>query len=122
MSTSYARPRFGLQLLPEEELIGYPHPERCVELSFGPHQADDDVIVFSLPVRITPADLVRLRMEAELTLGEIRVEVMRAEIAWKQALGEWFEEGRAAVEAKEPDVALLARVLEGLQNEDLVPA
>ncbi|MGW6235402.1 hypothetical protein ACWGBX_13255 [Streptomyces sp. NPDC055037] len=64
---------------------------------------------------------MRLRMEAELVLGEIRVEVMRAEIAWEKALGGWYEEGRAAVESRQPDAALLVRVLECLRKKDLVP-
>ncbi|MFC8699620.1 MULTISPECIES: hypothetical protein [Streptomyces] len=54
-------------------------------------------------------------------MSEIRAEVMQAEITWQKALGHWYEEGRAAVESREPDVALLARVLEGLRKKDLAP-
>ncbi|MGW0775730.1 hypothetical protein ACWD01_19245 [Streptomyces sp. NPDC002835] len=72
-------------------------------------------------MRISPADLIRLRIEAELALDEVRAEVMKAEIAWERALGEWYEEGRAAIESREPDVTLVARILECLRKEDLVP-
>ncbi|MFC0844386.1 hypothetical protein ACFH04_11825 [Streptomyces noboritoensis] len=115
-------PSFALRLLPEEELIGDPRPEACVEVSFGPLRPERDMVLFPQPVRMTPADLVRLRMEAELVLGEIRAEVLRAEIAWERALGEWYEEGRAAIEARKPDEALLVRVLEGLRRDQFIPA
>lgn len=108
--------------MPTEELIDDPHPERCIEVSFAPFRPDADAVAFPTPLHISPADLVRLRIEAELTLGEIRAEAMKAEIAWEKALGKWYEERRAAVESREPDVALLARVLEGLRKKDLVPA
>ncbi|MFE4540290.1 hypothetical protein ACFRKB_35365 [Streptomyces scopuliridis] len=116
-------PRIALRLLPEGELTRNTHPEACVEVSFGPLRPSDepDMVMVPAPLRITPADLVRLRVEAELVLGEIRVEVMRAEIAWEKALGGWYEEGRAAVESRQPDTALLVRVLEGLHKKDLVP-
>jgi hypothetical protein len=37
-------------------------------------------------MRISPADLIRLRIEAELALDEVRAEVMKAEIAWERRL------------------------------------
>lgn len=114
-------PRIGLRLLPTEELVDGPDPERCVEIGFAPSRPDGDTFAFPAPLRISPVDLVRLQIEAELTLGAIRAEVMKAEIAWEKALGEWYEEGRVAVESGEPDAALLARVLEGLRKKDLGP-
>ncbi|QWQ42627.1 hypothetical protein KME66_17660 [Streptomyces sp. YPW6] len=115
--------RIALRLLPAAELADAPHPDACVEIDFGPLRppGDPDLIVLPEPLRITPADLARLRVEAELAMSEIRAEVMQAEITWQKALGHWYEEGRAAVESREPDVALLARVLEGLRNKDLAP-
>ncbi|WP_351222488.1 hypothetical protein [Streptomyces sp. NPDC002133] len=106
-----------------DELSDDPCPEACVEVSFGPVRPPDDpdIVMLAEPLRITPADLARLRIEAELAMGEIRAEVMEAEIAWKRALGDWYGQGRAAVELREPDVALLVRVLEGLRKKDLVP-
>ncbi|MFI5800868.1 hypothetical protein [Streptomyces sp. NPDC051677] len=68
------------------------------------------------PVRITPADLVRLRVESGLVLGEIRAEVQRAESAWRQHLIRWYRDGRLAAEARAPDISLLQRVLDGLRN------
>ncbi|MEV6551710.1 hypothetical protein AB0M57_23770 [Streptomyces sp. NPDC051597] len=111
-----------LRLLPQDELAGDPCPEACIELTFGPLRPEPDLVVFPEPVRMTPSDLVRLRMETELVLGEMRAEVMRAEIAWERALGEWYEEGRAAIEARRPDTTLLARVLECLRRDQLIPA
>ncbi|MET8473972.1 hypothetical protein ABZY90_18480 [Streptomyces sp. NPDC006422] len=115
--------RIALRLLPAEELANDPRPDACVEIDFGPlRPADDpDLLLLPEPLRITPADLACLRMEAELAMSEIRSEVMQAEIAWRKALGHWYEEGRIAVESQEPDVALLARVLEGLRKKDLTP-
>jgi hypothetical protein len=101
-----------LRLLPEDELADVADPERCVELAV-PRSTEDRITVRTL--RLTPADLVRLRTETELALADIRNEVMRAEAAWRQRLGKWHAEGRAAVEANEPDTALLSRVLEGLR-------
>uniref|UniRef100_A0AAU2JKY2 Uncharacterized protein n=1 Tax=Streptomyces sp. NBC_00049 TaxID=2903617 RepID=A0AAU2JKY2_9ACTN len=100
----------------ESELAG--DPARCVELTV-PEWREDTITVSTL--RLTPADVVRLRLESDLVMSEIRGEVMRAELAWKQQLGRWYDEGRAAVESREPDVALLARVLEGLRRAALVP-
>lgn len=117
-------PRIALRLLPEEELAADVRREACVEVSFGHVRpaGDPDLLTIPSPLRITPADLVRLRLEAELVLGEMRTEVMRAEIAWREQLGRWYEEGRQAVETREPDIGLLARVLEGLRNKRLAPA
>jgi hypothetical protein len=115
--------RIGLRLMSAEELAGDPKPDTCIEVSFGPVRPvnEPDLILLPTPYRITPADLVHLSIEAEVTLGDIRAEVMRAEIAWKRALGEWYAEGRRAAESRGPDVALLARVLEGLRNYTLAP-
>jgi hypothetical protein len=101
-----------LRLLPEGELVGVADPERCVELAV-PRRTESTITLRAL--RLTPADLVQLRTETDLALADIRTEVMRAEAAWRELLGEWHAEGRAAVEASEPDVALLSRVLEGLR-------
>lgn len=108
----------GLRLIAAEELDGKSIPEACVEVFFGPvRPADDpDAIYFPAPFRITPTELVRLWVEAECALGEVRAEVMRAEIAWKKALGQWYMEGRHAVESQEPGSALLAGVLEALRK------
>ncbi|MGW3122189.1 hypothetical protein ACWDBW_34520 [Streptomyces sp. NPDC001107] len=102
-----------LRLLPEGELAGVADPQRCVELSV-PRRTKGTVTVRTL--RLTPADLVRLRTETDLALADIRTEVMRAEAAWRELLGEWHAEGRAAVEANEPEAALLSRVLQGLRT------
>lgn len=104
-----------LRLLGETELAG--DPARCVEFALENVRVEDGHLV----LRITPADLVHLRIETDIVLREIRAAAIRAENAWRRALGEWHEEGRAAVEAREPDVALLARVLEGLRRAALVP-
>ncbi|MFI6689063.1 hypothetical protein [Streptomyces sp. NPDC050485] len=102
----------------EDELHG--DPSRCVELSLEHIRVEDG----HLTVRLAPADIVLLRMETESVLDAMRAEVIRAEIAWETALGEWYEEGRAAVESREPDTALLARVLEALHraNAAALPA
>jgi hypothetical protein len=71
------------------------------------------------PLRITPADLVRLHLESGLLLGEVRAEMLRAEAAWQRQLGRWYEEARQAVEARTPDETLLRRVLDGLRRPDL---
>lgn len=104
-----------LRLLDETELTG--DPTRCVEFSLDQVRVEDDHLI----LRVSPAEVVHLRFETEKVLDEIRGEVERAERAWRQALGEWHEEGRAAVEARVPDVALLARVLAGLRRDVLVP-
>ncbi|MEU1009063.1 hypothetical protein [Streptomyces sp. NPDC005890] len=108
----------SLRLLPAEELAGDPWPDACVELAFNPTCMSDeaDAVVVPEPVRITPADLVRLRVESGLVLGEIRAEVQRAESAWRQHLGRWYRDGRLAAEARAPDISLLQRVLDGLRN------
>ncbi|MFE3220226.1 hypothetical protein [Streptomyces antimycoticus] len=108
----------GLRLIAADELDGNSRPDACVEVFFGPMRpADDpDAIHIPPPFRITPTELVHLWAEAECALGEVRAEVMRAEIAWKKALGEWYMEGRHAVESREPGSALLAGVLEALRK------
>lgn len=110
--------RISLRLLPSEELVGDPFPDACVQLAFGPTRPSDEAGVVAVPesVRITPADLVRLRVESGLALGEIRAEMQRAEIAWRQQLSRWYGDGRLAVEARAPDISLLQRVLDGLRN------
>jgi hypothetical protein len=102
-----------LRLLPEDELAGVADPERCVELAV-PRRTEGRFAVRTL--RLTPADLARLRTETDLALADIRTEVVRAEAAWHQRLGKWHADGRAAVEAGEPDTALLSRVLERLRT------
>ncbi|MCX5421902.1 hypothetical protein OHA48_20475 [Streptomyces sp. NBC_00114] len=102
-----------LRLLPEDELAGVADPERCVELTV-PRRTEGTFAVRTL--RLTPADLVRLRTETDLALADIRTEVVCAEAAWHQRLGKWHADGRAAVEAGEPDTTLLSRVLEGLRS------
>ncbi|MFJ8842425.1 hypothetical protein ACIRFF_05920 [Streptomyces cyaneofuscatus] len=116
--------RITLRLLSVDELADDPQPEACIEVGFGPMRpsGNPDVIVLPEHLRITPTDLARLRMETELAMGEIRAEVMQAEFAWQTSLDRWYEEGRAAVESRDPDVALLARVLEGLRRKDPTPA
>ncbi|MFJ8489462.1 hypothetical protein ACIRBZ_14005 [Streptomyces sp. NPDC094038] len=108
----------SLRLLPAEELVGDACPDACVELAFNSSCLSDeaDAVVVSEPVRITPADLVRLRVESGLVLGEIRAEVQRAESAWRQHLSRWYRDGRLAAEARAPDISLLQRVLDGLRN------
>ncbi|MFF3512767.1 hypothetical protein [Streptomyces sp. NPDC002573] len=101
-----------LRLLPEEELVGVADPEPCVELAV-PRCIEGSMTIRTL--RLTPADLVRLRTETDLALADIRTEVMRAETAWRELLGEWHAEGRAAAEASELDMAVLWRVLEDLR-------
>jgi hypothetical protein len=110
--------RISLRLLSSEELVGDPFPDACVQLAFGPTRPSDqaDAVVVPDPVRLTPADLVRLRVESGLALGEIRAEMQRAEIAWRQQLSRWYRDGRLAAEARAPDISLLQRVLDGLRN------
>lgn len=121
MRWSRTTPSIALRLLPVEELLGDPLPGACIEMSFGPvHTAGSpDRALVLQPLRITPADLVRLRVEAELALGDIRAEVMKSEIAWRRALGAWHEEGRATAEGHGPSAALLVRVLEGLRKRQI---
>lgn len=107
-----------LRLMDEAELTGDAHPEQCVELAV-PRLTTNTITIRTL--RLAPADLVRLRTEADLVLSDIRTEVMRAEAAWRQLLGEWHADGRrATLESRETDVRLLARVLEALRRDDLV--
>ena len=115
--------RIGVRLLRGDELTAAPCPEACIEVTFDPVRParDADMVLAPAPLRITPTDLVRLRVEAELVLGEVRAEVMGAEIEWRRRLGLWYEEGRQAVDAQEPDAALLVRVLEALRKKDLAP-
>ncbi|MEU6089069.1 hypothetical protein ABZ865_20070 [Streptomyces sp. NPDC047085] len=101
-----------LRLLPEDELACVADPERCVELAV-PRRAEGRITVRTL--RLTPADLVRLRTETDLALADMRTEVMRAEAAWRERLAQWHADGRAAAEATELDTALLSLVLEGLR-------
>lgn len=110
--------RISLRLLPAGELVDDPCPDACIELAFGPTHPSDEagVVAVPEPVRITPTDLVRLRVESGLALGEIRAEVQRAEIAWRQHLSRWHGDGRLAAEASAPDISLLQRVLDGLRN------
>ncbi|MEV5812299.1 hypothetical protein [Streptomyces mutabilis] len=111
-------PLVSLRLLPAEELAGDPCPDACVELAFNPTCLSDEAgaLVVPEPVRITPADLVRLRVESGLVLGEIRAEVQSAESAWRKHLSRWYGDGRLAAEARAPDISLLQRVLDGLRN------
>ncbi|MFF4686780.1 hypothetical protein FB563_2435 [Streptomyces puniciscabiei] len=101
-----------VRLLPEDELAGVADPERCVEPAV-PRRTEGTITVRAL--RLTPADLVRLRIETDLALADMRTEVMRAGAAWRQRLAQWHADGRAAVEANELDTALLSRVLQGLR-------
>ncbi|MEV7432279.1 hypothetical protein [Streptomyces griseoviridis] len=105
------------------ELVADPNPDACVDITLGPLQSAGacDPPKFAEPLRITPADLLRLRMESDLALGEMRAEVVRADYAWQRHLGRWYAEGREAVEAGEPEAVLLTRVLEGLRRQVLVP-
>ncbi|MFK4099635.1 hypothetical protein ACI2L1_06070 [Streptomyces sp. NPDC019531] len=98
-----------------------PSPEACVELTLVPFRStsDPDAEISAEPLRITPADLLRLHLESDLALGEIRAEVRQAEIEYRRRLGRWYEEGRAAAESREPEVSLLVRVLEGLRRQVL---
>ncbi|MFD8724313.1 hypothetical protein ACFV2H_41740 [Streptomyces sp. NPDC059629] len=106
-----------------DELADDPSPDACVEVTLGSLIPTDefDSAVFAEPLRITPADLLRLHIESDLALGEIRAEAVRADIAWQRHLGRWYDEGRAAVEASEPEVTLLRRVLDGLRRQVLAP-
>ncbi|MGG7569251.1 hypothetical protein [Streptomyces sirii] len=101
-----------------EELADDPRPDACVELTFVPPSSSGrgGAATMPEPVRMTPAELLRLHIESAVRLGEIRVEAMRAEAAWRQHLDDWHEEGRAAVQSRDADVALLVRVLEGLRG------
>jgi hypothetical protein len=107
-----------LRLMDAEELDGDRHPERCVELAV-PRRTEGAITVRTL--RLTPADLVRLRVEADAALAEIRTAAMQAEAAWTQTLDRWHEDGRAAVASRTPDVGLLQRVLEALRRPELAP-
>jgi hypothetical protein len=115
-------PRISVRFMSAEELTISPRPDTCVEVAFGPMRPanDPNTVVCPEPLRITPADLVRLHAETDLALGQLRVEMLRAEIAWKQQLGHWYEEGRQAVETRLPEVALLQRVLDALKKPDPV--
>ncbi|MBV9025975.1 MAG: hypothetical protein JO362_19800 [Streptomycetaceae bacterium] len=115
-------PRISVRLMSFEELAVSPHPDACVEVAFGPMRPanDPNTVVYSEPLRMRAVDLVQLHVEADLALGQLRAEVLRAEIAWKQQLGRWYEEGRQAVETGLPDVALLQRVLDALKKLDPV--
>lgn len=113
----------SLRLMQAEELVNDPSSEACVELTLDPlgSMSDLDAAIFAEPLRMTPADLVRLHLESSLTLDAIRAEAIRAEIAWQRGLRRWYEDGRVAVESREPEVALLVRVLEGLRRQVLAP-
>jgi hypothetical protein len=113
----------SVRLMDADELMDDPSPEACVELAICPLRStsDSDTAICAEPLRITPADLLRLHMESDLALREIRAEATKAEIEYQQRLGRWHEEGRAAVESKVPEVTLLVRVLEGLRQQSLAP-
>ncbi len=113
----------SLRLMDADELVDDPSPEACVELTLGPFRATSDpgTEIFAAPLRITPVDLLRLHMESDLALGEIRAEATRAETEYQRRLSRWHEEGRAAVEGREPEVTLLVRVLEGLRRQVVAP-
>ncbi|MGV9267425.1 hypothetical protein ACWDRR_22490 [Kitasatospora sp. NPDC003701] len=85
-----------------------------MEVDLGPARTE--------PLRITPAELVRLAMEADTVLAEIRAHTRQAEAHWRTALGHWFEEAKAAVQAQTPETALLQRVLEALRRPESHPA
>ncbi|MFJ5643032.1 hypothetical protein [Streptomyces sp. NPDC093223] len=106
-----------------DELADDPSPGACVEVTLGPFIPTDecDSAMFTGLLRILPADLLRLHMESDLLLGEIRAEAVRADIAWQRHLGRWYEEGRVAVADSEPEVTLLMRVLDGLRRQVLAP-
>ncbi|MCX5250629.1 hypothetical protein OG895_36435 [Streptomyces sp. NBC_00201] len=110
-----------LRLMSAEELADDPRPGLCVELSPSPYRPENGRIDVPRTLRISPTDVVRLRQETDLVLGEMRVQVLRAQLAWKQSLGRWYEEGRAAVESSPPERELLTRVLEGLRRNNLAP-
>ncbi|MEV6593094.1 hypothetical protein [Streptomyces acidicola] len=110
-----------LRLLSEEELDG--DPARCVELELPPQRTEGgELLCAAGPIRISPTDVVRLGIEVEQALAAIHVVAMRADRAWREALGSWHAEGRAAIEASSPDVPLLVRVLEALRGDDSAPA
>lgn len=117
------RPRISLRLMRADELADDPSPDACVEVTLGPLIPTDECnsAMFAEPLRITPADLLRLHMESDLALGEIRAEAVRADVAWQRHLGRWYEEGRVAVADSEPEVTLLRRVLDGLRRQVLAP-
>ncbi|MFJ9589454.1 hypothetical protein [Streptomyces acidicola] len=109
-----------LRLLSEEELDG--DPAHCVELELPPQRTEGGVLLRTPgPIRITPTDVVRLGIEVEQALVAIHVEATRADRAWREALGSWHGEGRAAIEASSPDVSLLVRVLEALRRDAFAP-
>lgn len=108
--------------MPADELVDDPSPEACVELIIlgaTCSRSAPETAAFAEPLRVTPADLLRLHMESARVLGEIRGEATRAEIECQRRLDRWFEDGRAAVVSREPEVALLARLLEGLRRQVL---
>ncbi|MDX3760021.1 hypothetical protein [Streptomyces sp. AK02-04a] len=98
-----------------------PSPEAWVELTLLPLRptSGPDAEFFAEPLRITPADLLRLHLESGIALGEIRAEARQAEIEYRRRLGRWYEDGRAAAASREPEVSLLVRVLEGLRRQVL---
>lgn len=113
----------SLRLVHADELVNDPSPEVCVELVLNLLHGvgGSDAVICADPMRMTPADLLRLRMESDRALEGIRAEVTRAEIAWQRHVGRWYEEGRIAVDSGDPDTSLLQRVLEGLRRQVLVP-
>ncbi|MFG2844252.1 hypothetical protein ACGF12_13920 [Kitasatospora sp. NPDC048296] len=103
----------GVRLVPHGELTEGRSPTRCVEVDLGSGREE--------PLRITPTELVRLVMEADTVLAEIRAHAKQAETQWRTSLGHWFEEARAAVQAQSPETAMLQRVLEALRRPDRQP-
>ncbi|NEC90938.1 hypothetical protein [Streptomyces sp. SID12501] len=95
-----------------EELADDPRPDLCLEISPTPRQSGDDVT----QLRLTPLDLVRLQMEADQALAEIRAAATEAEAVWWRSVAAWHAEGRAAVAARDPDVDLLRRLLVALRR------
>ncbi|WP_151898307.1 MULTISPECIES: hypothetical protein [unclassified Streptomyces] len=63
-----------------------------------------------MAVRITPVELVRLAADVERALGTMRAEIVQAVIAERKR--------RAVMQAAQPDVALLARVLTALRRDE----
>ncbi|MFD5616493.1 hypothetical protein [Kitasatospora sp. NPDC127060] len=104
----------GVRLVPPGDLTERQSPTHCVEIDLGPDREQ--------PLLITPSELVRLSIEADTVLAEIRAHAKQAESQWRTSLGHWFEEAQAAVQAHPPETAMLQRVLEALRRPDRHPA
>jgi hypothetical protein len=75
------------------------------------------MLISRISLRLLPSEeLVGDPFPDACVRGEIRAEMQRAEIAWRQQFSGWYDDGRLAVGARASDSSLLQQILDGLRN------